>query len=87
MTSTKAKEEIAIKEDSSGNHFVKTGNIRVSFIKKSSWEAEGHGIRIQAYRDLESDALHMGAELHLPTREDGYGLIAAIALLMAEARP
>ncbi len=78
-------EELRIEHDGSGHPYVRTGNVRVTFLPESSW-ADGPGVRIQAYRDDTSSALHRGAELSL-TLANGYALIAAIALLLANNRP
>ena len=74
-----------ILEDGAGHRYVDVGNIRVTFVPVSSWAETGHGLRIQAYRDGETRALHHGAELHLDTLNQGYDVIAAIAALLAEA--
>jgi hypothetical protein len=74
-----------IQEDSRGHHYIDVANIRVTFVPQSSWAETGHGIRLQAYRDGETGALHMGAELHLSSVNQGYALISAIAALLAEA--
>jgi hypothetical protein len=74
-----------VEHDSKGHPYIDVGNIRVTFLPGSSWNETGHGLRIQAYRGGENRALHKGAELHLPSREDGFALIAAIATLLHDA--
>jgi len=73
---------IEIKTDSAENEYIDAGNVRVTFLKKSSWEKSGHGLRIQAYRSGDNNALHQGAELHLSELADAYELISAISLLV-----
>lgn len=70
--------ELRLENDASGNPYANAGNIRVTYLAQSAW-ADGPGLRIQAYRDGETNALHRGAEL---AQADGYALLAAIAFVL-----
>lgn len=72
--------------DSSGNNYEDVGNIRVTYKKQSNRSADKDWsdtdvLSFRAYKNSNSDALHMGAELTLQNRETILELIEALCRL------
>jgi len=73
-------------KDSSDNIYENIGNIRITYKKKSNREtdkdwADGDVLSFRAYKNADTDALHMGAELKLKDRETIIELIEALCRL------
>ena len=77
------------KIDSKGNTYIEVGNLRLSYIEQKNrsntkdWPG-ADVIRIQAYRDSVSKALHQGAEYPVYDEKDIYKLFEAFSKLMTE---
>lgn len=72
--------------DSSGNIYEDVGNIRVTYKKQSNRSADKDWsdtdvLSFRAYKNSDSDALHMGAELTLQNRATILELIEALCRL------
>ena len=78
-----------IQTDSKGNVYIEVGNLRISYIEQKNrsntkdWPG-ADVLRIQAYRDSNSKALHQGAEYPVYNEKDIYKLFRAISKLMDE---
>lgn len=74
------------KLDKSGNRYLETGNLRLTFIDaskraaKKDWAGQDV-VRIQAYRG-KGRSLHRGAEFPVGTAEAALGLVAALCALV-----
>lgn len=75
-----------MQKDSSNNNYEDIGNIRVTYKKQSNRDAEKDQadtdvISFRAYKNADTDALHMGAELTLKNKETILELIEALCRL------
>lgn len=73
-------------KDSSNNIYENVGNIRVTYKKQNNREAEKDWadtdvLSFRAYKNADTDALHMGAELTLKNKETILELIEALCRL------
>lgn len=66
------------KVDGSGNIYVETGNVRITFVLRT-WD-ESPGVRIQAKRV--DGGLMWGPEIPISTKEGGYDLIEALVRIL-----
>ncbi|MDD4616572.1 MAG: hypothetical protein PHW76_05580 [Alphaproteobacteria bacterium] len=73
---------IQIQQDGKGNEYVRVENIRITYLPACSWDPSSPGLRIQAYRDNQTDALHQGAEIPIKNQQTALDVIAAIASLI-----
>ena len=71
-----------VQQDGKGNDYIDVGNIRITYLEKCSWDSASPGLRVQAYRDGQSNSLHQGAEIPIKTPKIALEVIAAIALLI-----
>jgi hypothetical protein len=82
---------VEILPDEHGHLYARVGNIRVTYVpaadrtEMQNW-AESDVLRIQAYRDSESDALHKGAEFPVSTPEAFVDLISALCRVYNDGR-
>jgi len=82
---------VGISTDGSKQPFLRIGNIRVTFVaaverpEARNW-ADTDVLRVQAYRDSESDALHKGAEFPVDTPEAMFELISGLCTVYNEGR-
>ena len=78
-----------IQTDSKGNVYIEVGNLRISYIEQKNrsntkdWPG-ADVLRIQAYRDSVSKALHQGAEYPVYNEKSIYNLFEAFSKLMNE---
>ena len=73
-------------KDSSNNIYENVGNIRITYKQQSNRNAEKDWadtdvLSFRAYKNEDTDALHMGAELTLKNRETFLELIEALCRL------
>lgn len=79
-----------MKTDSSGNIYEDVANIRVTYKRQSNrtadkdW-ADTDVLSFRAYKNSDTDSLHMGAELTLKNRETILELIEALCKLYRSA--
>ena len=70
---------------------VRVGNIRITYVpaadrtETQNW-AGSDVLRVQAYRDSESDALHKGAEFPVSTPEAFVDLLSSLCVVYNEGR-
>lgn len=75
-----------MEQDGSGNYYEDVANIRITYKKQSNrtadkdW-AETDVLSFRAYKNADTDALHMGAEVTLKNRETILELIEALCRL------
>jgi|ADurb_Gel_01_Slu_FD_contig_21_635172_length_667_multi_3_in_0_out_0_2 hypothetical protein len=75
-----------MKQDGNGNIFEDVANIRITYKKQSNrtadkdW-AETDVLSFRAYKNADTDALHMGAEVTLKNKETILELIEALCRL------
>ena len=79
-----------MKKDGNGNIFENVSNIRITYKKQSDREvekdwAETDVLSFRAYKNAESDSLHMGAEVSLLNRDTILELIEALCRLYRTA--
>lgn len=79
-----------MKKDNGGNYFEDVANIRVTYKKqkdrdaKKNW-AETDVLSFRAYKNVNTNALHMGAEITLKGKETVLELIEALCRLYRTA--
>ncbi len=75
-----------MKLDKNGNPFENVSNIRITYktqsnrVTKTNW-SETDVLSFRAYKNAETDALHMGAELIIEDKETIIELIGALCKL------
>jgi hypothetical protein len=79
-----------MKTDGSGNIYEDVANIRVTYKRQSNRTAEKDWsdtdvLSFRAYKNSDTDSLHMGAELTLKNRETILELIEALCKLYRSA--
>lgn len=75
-----------MQKDSSDNIYENVGNIRITYKQQSNRDAEKDWaetdvLSFRAYKNADTDALHMGAELTLKNKETILELIEALCRL------
>lgn len=73
-------------KDSSNNIYENVGNIRITYKQQGNRDSEkdwadNDVLSFRAYKNADTDALHMGAELRLKDRETIIELIEALCRL------
>ncbi len=83
---------LAMETDSAHNPYWKIGNLRITYVcaqnrpKEKNWTADADAIRVQAYRDGESESLHMGAEFPVGSPSEFVELVECLCRAYREGR-
>jgi hypothetical protein len=71
-----------MQQDNNGNNFENIGNIRITYKKQT--DTGNDILSFRAYKDAETNSLHLGAELVLESQEKFIELIETLCRLYKE---
>ena len=84
------KNDDTMKKDSTGNHYIDVSNLRLTYVPaerrrpEANWSGQDV-IRVQARRNPDNDALHMGAEFPVGDEQAFIELIEGLCRLYRSA--